>query len=115
MSDTNIYDTANQLEREIRESSQYNALKEAFERIQANEISKKLFEEFSELSVKLQSQQMTGQEMEEADLEKIQALTEQVGLDELISDLILKEQQMSYLINDLNRVITQPLSDLYHK
>lgn len=115
MSETNIYDTANQLEREIRESSQYNALKEAFERIQANETSKKLFEEFSELSVKLQSQQMAGQEMEEADLEKIQALTEQVGLDELISDLILKEQQMSYLINDLNRVITQPLSDLYHK
>lgn len=34
---SNIYDSANQIEREIRELPEFKALKEAYEKVQANE------------------------------------------------------------------------------
>lgn len=43
---SNIYDSANQIEREIRELPEFKALKEAYEKVQANEEAHKLFKDF---------------------------------------------------------------------
>ena len=44
----NIYDTANQLEREIRESQQFGDLKASFERLKENQEAHALFQEFQQ-------------------------------------------------------------------
>ena len=43
---SNIYDSANQIEREIRELPEFKALKEAYEKVQANEEAHKLFKDY---------------------------------------------------------------------
>lgn len=114
MTEPNIYDTANQLERDIRQLSQFKELVEAFEAVRSNQESRELFDRFVSLSQQIQTQQMSGQDPDEELLEELRGMTDKVGLDENISNLILKEQIMGTVINDLNRIITQPLSELYN-
>ncbi len=49
---SNIYDSANQIEREIRELPEFKALKEAYEKVQANEEAHKLFKDSNRITRK---------------------------------------------------------------
>lgn len=64
---SNIYDSANQIEREIRELPEFKALKEAYEKVQANEEAHKLFKDFQAMQIELQEKQMSGQEFSDED------------------------------------------------
>ena len=90
----NIYDTANQLERELRESEQFQDLKGSFDRLKANEEAYALFKEFQEA-------------------QKAQELSQKIQQDGIVSDLMQKEQAFSLVANDLNRIIMGPVRDLY--
>ena len=43
---SNIYDSANQIEREIRELQEFKALEEAYAKVKANEEAHRLFKDF---------------------------------------------------------------------
>ncbi|MDF0479278.1 YlbF family regulator [Vagococcus sp. PNs007] len=109
----NIYDSANQIEKEIRELPEFLALKEAFEGVKADEATFKLFKEFQTLQMELQQKQMQGQEFSEDDAKLAQELAEKVQESDLINELMTKEQAFSMIINDLNRVIMKPIQELY--
>lgn len=113
MTQNNIYDTANQLERDLRDLPAYKELQEAIELINSNEDSKKLFKEFREISATLQTKQMQGEMPTEEEIEGIQALSEKVQSDENITRLMMSEQQVSQVINDINNIITKPLNEVY--
>ena len=51
---SNIYDTANQLERDLRELQEFKTVKESFEAIYADETAKALFDEFRTVNIELQ-------------------------------------------------------------
>lgn len=109
----NIYDTANQLERELRESEQFQDLKGSFDRLKANEEAYALFKEFQELQQSLQQKMMAGEEMTEEEAQKAQELSQKIQQDGIVSDLMQKEQAFSFVANDLNRIIMGPVRDLY--
>lgn len=109
----NIYDSANQIEREIREMPEFLALKEAFDVMKEEEVAFTLFKEFQELQMTLQQKQMQGEEFSEEDAIRAQEMAVKVQETALIQDLMQKEQAFSTIINDLNRIIMQPVQDLY--
>ncbi|MGO2082304.1 YlbF family regulator [Vagococcus sp.] len=109
----NIYDTANQLEREIRETNEYKALETAFKNMKADAAVFELFTEFQMLQVTLQQKQMQGQEITEEDILASQELSVRVQESELIKALMEKEQTFSNVINDLNQLIMKPVQELY--
>ncbi|MBP2099385.1 YlbF family regulator [Enterococcus rivorum] len=111
---SNIYDTANQVEREIRELAEFKALQAAYDEVKAEEESYKLFKEFQGFQQSLQEKQMRGEEFSDEDAEKAQALAVQVQQAEVINKLMEKEQAFSLIINDLNRIIMTPIRDLYN-
>lgn len=113
MTTNNIYDTANQLERDIRALPAFAQLKEAFNAIQANEASSALFDEFRQTSQDLQMKQMSGEQPGEAEMESLQALFARVSEDEAIKQLMDSEQQLSQVMEDINRIITRPLQEIY--
>ena len=86
----NIYDTANQLERELRESEQFQDLKGSFDRLKANEEAYALFKEFQELQQSLQQKMMVGEEMTEEEAQKAQELSQKIQQDGIVSDLMQK-------------------------
>lgn len=113
MTQNNIYDTANQLERDLRSLPAYAELKEAIELINSNEESKQLFNEFRNISSALQAKQMQGETPTEDEIAEIQAMSVKVQSDENITRLMMSEQQVSQVINDINTIITKPLNEVY--
>ena len=113
MSTSNIYDTANQLERDLRALPAYTKIKEAFEAIEQNEASKALFAEYKEAIQTFQAKQMAGAQLEESEIQGFQALSERVMADDNIRSLMESEQQISQVMTDINAIITKPLQELY--
>lgn len=110
---TNIYDTANQLERELRQSDEYLALKKAYATIQESTESQELFEQFRELTFKFQEMQMTGQQPTEEDIKHAEEVSKRAQENADITALMQAEQAVSRLMEDLNKIITQPLAEIY--
>lgn len=111
---SNIYDTANQLERDLRDLAEFKTVKESFEAIEADETSKALFDEFRQVNIELQQKQYSGQEITEEDIQKAQELGQKVSENEYIKALMEAEQRLNTIMQDINRIITNPLQELYN-
>ena len=110
---SNIYDTANQLERDLRELQEFKTVKESFEAIYADETAKALFDEFRTVNIELQQKQFSGQEITEEDIQKAQELRQKVSENEHIKALMESEKRLNTIMQDINRIITNPLQELY--
>lgn len=110
----NSYDTANQLEREIRESQQFIDLSAAFEQLKKDEKAYELFKEFQTLQHSLHQKMMAGEEMSEEDAKAAQEMATKVQHEDAIGQLMQKEQAFSTILDDLNRIITTPIRELYN-
>ncbi|MFT8994868.1 YlbF family regulator [Lentilactobacillus hilgardii] len=108
-----LMDTASQLQSKLKDSAQFADLKAAFEKIKADPDTFKLFTAFQKLQLQLQQQQMQGQQPAETDIKRAQDMANQVKENESISNLMTKEKALNDLLNDVNRVVTQPIIDLY--
>ena len=109
----NIQDSAQQLENAIRNSDEFQGLKQAYETVMADEVAKKMFEDFRNTQIELQEKQMQGQEITEEEIEKARKVVETVQQHEQISKLMEQEQNLNVLINDISKTITKPLEELY--
>jgi cell fate (sporulation/competence/biofilm development) regulator YlbF (YheA/YmcA/DUF963 family) len=109
----NVYDVAYDLEKALRDSDDFQALKKSYDEVNNNPETKELFGKFRDIQVSLQEKQMSGQEVTQEEVEEAQTLFAQVQQNETISNLMAAEQRMSMIINDLNKVITKPLEELY--
>ena len=110
---TNVYDQANALESALRQSDEFLQMQDLYKKVNEDETSKKLFDEFRELQMTLQQKQMQGEELLEEDIQKAQSSAQEIENDENIKGLMEAEQKMSQLIQDLNRVIMKPIEELY--
>lgn len=109
----NVYDVAYDLEKALRNSEDFQALKNSYDEVNNNPETKELFGKFRDIQVNLQQKQMSGQEVTQEEIEEAQKLFADVQQNETISKLMAAEQRMSTIINDLNKVITKPLEELY--
>ncbi|ALN76806.1 MULTISPECIES: YlbF/YmcA family competence regulator [Staphylococcus] len=109
----NLYDYANKLEQALRESDEYKAIKDAYAKVNADENSKKLFDEFRETQLSFQQKQMQGEEISEEDLQKAQEQAQQIEQDQNISELMNAEQKMSQVFQEINQIIVKPLDEIY--
>ncbi|KGX86153.1 YlbF/YmcA family competence regulator [Pontibacillus marinus] len=109
----NIYDQANELERAIRESEEFQGLKQAYEAVMADENAKQMFDNFRNTQIELQQKQMQGQEISEEEVEQARKVVETVQQHPQISKLMEEEQRLNTVINDVSKIITKPLEELY--
>ncbi|WP_100011393.1 YlbF family regulator [Lentibacillus sediminis] len=109
----NIYDSAYDLEKAIRESDEFTQLKEAYDKVMNDASAKQMFENFRDTQMNLQEKQMQGQEISEEEVEKARQVVEVVQQNPDISKLMEEEQRLNLVINDVSRIITKPLEELY--
>ncbi|MGY0694942.1 YlbF family regulator [Virgibacillus sp. FSP13] len=109
----NIYDSAYDLEKAIRESDEFKNLKEAYDAVMSDESAKQMFDNFRNTQMELQEKQMQGQDISEEEVEKARQVVELVQQHEDISKLMEQEQRLNMVINDVSRIITKPLEELY--
>lgn len=109
----NIYDTANQLERDVRELAEFKALEQAYNELKAQEESFQLFKDFQNLQVSLQQKQMQGEDFTEDDANRMQEIAEKIQNDDTITNMLQKEQALSIIMNDITAIMMKPVQDLY--
>ncbi|MBP3039632.1 YlbF family regulator [Bacillaceae bacterium Marseille-Q3522] len=110
---TQLHESAQELEKKIRQSDAYSKLKNAYHEVNNDESAKQMFDHFREIQLNLQQKQMLGQEISQEEIsqaEKTVALVQQNGK---IAVLINAEQRMSELITEMNQIIMKPLEELY--
>lgn len=108
----NIYDTANNLAREIKESNEYLEFARIKKEIASNESKKQALEEFEKLRYETQLQAMQG---EKEDIDKINILQEKYMKlieDEKIKQYFESEMKFNVLIADVNKIIAEAVKDV---
>ena len=113
----NIYDTANNLAREIRESDLFKKLKDAKERIYADSEKKELVEEFDKLKVEVQLMEIKQQNHEEVNQEDKRVKLAKL-YNTLISNKDIKEYfdlqvQFNQMMIDINKIIGDVVKDVF--
>jgi len=107
------YDVALELEKAVRESSEFGELKSLYKELYEDEPSKNMFENFRNVQLNLQQKQMMGQPISEDEVQHAQKIVQLVQQNEKIARLMEAEQKMSMFIGELNKIIMKPLEELY--
>lgn len=108
----NIYDTANNLAREIKESNEYLEFARIKKEIASDVSKRQALEEFEKLRYETQLQAMQG---EKEDTDKINILQEKYMKlieDEKIKQYFESEMKFNVLIADVNKIIAEAVKDV---
>jgi cell fate (sporulation/competence/biofilm development) regulator YlbF (YheA/YmcA/DUF963 family) len=108
-----LYDIAYGLERALRQNEDFLKLKDMYNQVLADQNANALFKNFRDIQLKLQQKQMTGQEITSDEVQQAQKAAALAQQNEKIAKLIETEQRMSFIIDDLNKIIMKPLDELY--
>ncbi|KRL03178.1 YlbF family regulator [Liquorilactobacillus capillatus] len=108
----NIYDSANELEQNIRKTEEYKELKEAFAAVKADEASYQEFKKFQKAQMDFQTKQMKG-ELADSDVDQIKSLGEKIEKKKVIMTLMEKERQLAQVMDEINKIMFKPVNELY--
>ena len=109
---SNIYDSANELSRELRELPEYKSVKAAKDAIQADEQASKIFADYLAFQQEIQVMAQTGQMPDVSFQEKMQSFSKQIQENALLSDFFAKQQQLSIYLSDIEKIVFEPVSEL---
>jgi cell fate (sporulation/competence/biofilm development) regulator YlbF (YheA/YmcA/DUF963 family) len=109
----NLYDTANQLESELRQVPEYLAIKEAFAKVKADEAANAIYMEYRSVQEEMHAKMMTGAMPGEDDKAKLQEVGQKVEANEVIRVLLDAEMKFSALVQEMNRIIMRPIQEIY--
>lgn len=109
----NPYDKAHELAKELKESNEFTELRELHNVVNQDEVAKRMLDNFRQVQMELQQKQMQGEQITEEEIQNAQKQFEVVQQHEVISKLMEEEQRMSQLVGELNKIITEPLEELY--
>lgn len=109
----NIYDTANQMAEDLRQTQQFEALKAAMDKVKASPESLALFKELDAAQMEVMEAQSAGKELSQEQKDHFASLNSRVSQDTTLQGMLLAEQGVYALMNDLQMSISQPLADAY--
>ncbi|MDR1474013.1 MAG: YlbF family regulator [Lactobacillales bacterium] len=109
----NIYDTANQLERELRSLPEYTALKEEIIKVKADSKAAELFEEFKKMQKNLEQKMLKGEMPTSEEQTKMQEVAEKIDKNEVLSTMLQKERAFSMIVEDVMKLIQAPVQEIY--
>ncbi|WP_018659409.1 YlbF family regulator [Allofustis seminis] len=109
----NIYDSVNQLEKDLRQSDQYQALVDVFKKIDADEEVSKLMDEFKKIQKDFVEKQQRGEHFNEEDQQRAMDSSKKMQENEITKELLAAEFQLNTLLQDINEAIYKPIRELY--
>lgn len=109
----NIYDATNQLASDLQEIDEFKTLQVAIDGVKNNAESSDLFKKMDKMQNTIMNVQSQGQELTQDMQEEYKNLNEQVQKDPQILKLLEAEQGLYNTVEEVQKVITQPINDLY--
>lgn len=109
----NIYDTANEMSRQLTETQEFQNLKKAFDALKADSEAFDSFKKFQQMQVDAQKKQMQGQKPSGDEIKAIQTIAQEISSKKAVQDLMNQERQVDQMLQQINKTITDPLQNLY--
>jgi len=110
--DMNVYDTANKLARELKESNEYLEYKNIKKALDQNQEVKEKLREFEEKRYAVQLEALKGEEQEKDKLEEMQRIYATLMQNELAKSYFDAELKFNVLIADVNKIIAESVQDV---
>lgn len=109
----NVIDKAHELAKAIKESSEFSDVTSAMKVIEADPESKRMLDNFRQTQIELQQRMMSGEMPPQDEMEKMEKLFEVLNLNLAIRRLFDAERRLSVVIEDVNKIITDSLAQMY--
>ena len=107
----NIYDTANKLASEIKQSDEYKAYKNAKQQIESNAEIKSKINEFDKLRVDMQKAMLKGESTSNELSVKVQNLYTELYQNEIAKNYLESEMRFSVMVTDVNKIISEAIKE----
>lgn len=111
----NIYDTANKLAKEIKESQEYRDYKKARENVLANPDLKNRIENFEQIRYDVQVLSMEKGEQNPEKMQKLQEMYNILVENKDIKEYFDLEVKFNVMIADVNKIIAESMEDIFKK
>lgn len=108
----NVYDTANKLSQEIKDSNEYKEYKKVKEEIKINPGLKEKIEGFEKARQEMQLVMIKGGKPVEEKTAEIQNMYTELIKDDTIKKYFEAEYRFSMLITDMNKIISEAVKDV---
>ena len=100
-----VHDTARRLQRQLKNSDQYQNYLELRKKVMAKEGSKKMLRDYQNLMMEMQTKRMSGEELSEEDKEKLQNLQNFIEINNNVKKYLEAEYALSQTIQDIQKII----------
>ena len=110
--EVNVYDTANKLAKELRESNEYIEYKKIKADLDQNQEVKEKIKAFEQKRYEVQLEALKGEEQEKTKLEEMQKIYIKLMENELAKNYFSAELKFNVLIADVNKIIAESVQDV---
>ena len=107
-----VYDTANRLAQEIRDSEEYKAYKKLKDEIYNNPEKKQKVEDFEKLRYEVQLMEYTGEKKDEEKNKKLEEMYTTLIENKDIKEYFDLEVKFNIMIADVNKIIAEAIKDV---
>ena len=107
----NIYDTANKLAAELKQTDEYKAYKNS-KQIESNAEVKSKIDEFDKLRVEAQKAMLKGEANANELSVKLQNLYTELYQNEIAKNYLEAEMRFSVMVTDINKIISEAIKDV---
>ncbi len=108
----NIYDTANKLAYEIKNSEEYKNYKELKKKVQEDAQLKEKLDNFEKLNFDIQVSSIQGKQKDEEKLSNMQNLYKELVQNDIMKQYFDAELKFNVLLTDVNKIIADSVQDL---
>ena len=108
----NIYDTANKLAAELKQTDEYKAYKNSKQQIESNAEVKSKIDEFDKLRVEAQKAMLKGEANANELSVKLQNLYTELYQNEIAKNYLEAEMRFSVMVTDISKIISEAIKDV---
>ena len=105
----NVYDQAHQLAKAIKESEEFKHFEGAQMQLKNKPELDKMMKDFQAKSMEIQLKQMSGEQPDAEDMQKIQQLYSIVAMDPLASNYMQNEMRFSIMMKDVYEILGEAI------
>ncbi len=100
-----VYDLANRIARQIKKSDEYKEYLKKREKVVSNEKTKEMLLDFQQEQMKLQAKQLSGEDLNNEEKEKLENLRELVELNSDLKQYLQAEYKVNVMLNDIQKIV----------
>lgn len=105
----NIHDKAREFAAFLKENEDVLAYREAAKKIQENETSKKMIEDFRKIQIEMYQERVSKGDVSEETKKKVETFATAIQLNPEVSNFLIAEQRFSILFDDIMKILNEAI------